>query len=166
MGHEEQGISPERYMIIPRTLIFIRCGDSFLLLKGNKNKRIWANKYNGVGGHVEKGENILLAAQRELLEETGLSTHLDLCGIVNVDAGGMVGVGMFIFTGEYDGSEIVPSNEGELSWVEIKELDNLPVVEDVKVFLERIIEQNVNERPFFAHSGYDLQGKLFVNFIE
>ena len=80
----EQGISQDRFKLIPRCLIFIRKSDSFLLLKGASNKRIWANKYNGVGGHIEIDEDIKTAALRELHEETGLSADLNLRGIVTV----------------------------------------------------------------------------------
>jgi 8-oxo-dGTP diphosphatase len=59
MPSSEQGLSFDRYVCIPRTLIFITRGDKVLLLKGAANKRIWANKYNGVGGHVERGEDVL-----------------------------------------------------------------------------------------------------------
>ena len=61
----EQGVSKNRYQLIPRCLIFIRKDDSFLLIKGASNKKIWANKFNGIGGHIEKGEDIKSAAQRE-----------------------------------------------------------------------------------------------------
>jgi len=71
MPVSEQGVTNDRYMVIPRTAIFPRRGDAYLLIKGAPNKRLWANKYNGLGGHVERGEDILSAAGRELLEETG-----------------------------------------------------------------------------------------------
>jgi len=49
MPQSDQGITRDRYMLIPRTIIFLRRGDSFLLIKGAPTKRLWAGKYNGVG---------------------------------------------------------------------------------------------------------------------
>lgn len=65
-------ISEHRYTLIPRTLVFLTRSASVLLLEGAPDKRLWANQYNGVGGHVERGKDVLNAAHRELLEETGL----------------------------------------------------------------------------------------------
>jgi len=73
LGIEAQGVSQDRYTVIPRVLIFPFASDGkVLLLKGAAHKRIWAGLWNGIGGHVETGESILQAAQRELREETGL----------------------------------------------------------------------------------------------
>ena len=89
MPKSDQGITKDRYMLIPRTAIFVRRepAGEYLLIKGALTKRLWAGKYNGLGGHVERGENVLFSAQRELLEETGLLADLWLCGTVIVDAG-------------------------------------------------------------------------------
>jgi hypothetical protein len=41
----EQGISRERYMVIPRVLVFLLdTGGNVLLIRGAPTKRIWANK--------------------------------------------------------------------------------------------------------------------------
>ena len=85
MPQSDQGVTSDRYMIIPRVAIFLRRGDSYLLLKGAPTKRLWANQYNGLGGHVERGEDVLSAAKRELKEETELTAELWLCGTLIVE---------------------------------------------------------------------------------
>jgi len=60
MPQSDQGVTRDRYMLIPRTIIFLRRGDFCLLIKGAPTKRLWAGKYNGVGGHVERGRMFCL----------------------------------------------------------------------------------------------------------
>lgn len=165
MPQSDQGISEDRYTVIPRTAIFLRRGDSYLLLKGARTKRLWANKYNGLGGHIERGENALSSARRELLEETGLSVALWLCGTVIVDAGD-TGICLFLFTGECSDGEPQPSPEGTAEWIAYDALPELPVVEDLPVFLARIHHMQRGDPPFFAWSHYDEGEKLIVEFAE
>ena len=165
MPQTDQGVTKYRYSIIPRTAIFLRRGNSYLLLKGAPTKRLWANKYNGLGGHIEKGEDALSAAKRELHEETALDAELWLCGTLIVDAGEM-GIGLYIFTGECLAGEPIPSDEGSAEWVDFDAIGQLPVVEDLPVLLAKIRTMKRGDTPFSARSHYDGEGKLKVVFAE
>ena len=165
MPLSDQGFTKDRYIVIPRTAIFLRRGDSFLLLKGAPTKRLWANKYNGLGGHIEKGEDVLSAANRELLEETALTADLWLCGILIVDAGEQ-GIALYVFAGECPEGEPVPSKEGLAEWIPFDQIGPLPVVEDLPVLLARIHSMQRGERPFSARSYYDEHQRLIVEFAE
>lgn len=165
MPRSDQGVHNDRYKVIPRTLIFLKRNEEVLLLKGAAHKRLWANQYNGIGGHIERGEDALSAARRELAEETGLQvTNLALCGTVLVDADDMTGIGIYVYKGNYEGGEILSSDEGQLEWINIYDLDRFPLVEDLKVLLPRLLRMGSCDPPFSAFYDYDEKDELRVHF--
>lgn len=169
MGREEQGVrGSERYMLIPRTLVFVFHAGRVLLLRGAASKRIWPDRYNGLGGHVEPGEDILAAAQRELEEEAGLTgIPLELVGLVTVDVDQTRGVLVCVLRGEvHDDPHLRPSGEGTLKWVYPQRIASLPVVPDLPALLGRVLDQQPGAAPFIARSWYDEGDNLQMAFSE
>jgi 8-oxo-dGTP diphosphatase len=170
MGAQEQGANATegRWMTLPRTLCFVLNGDDVLLMKRSPQRRVFPNRYNGVGGHIERDEDPLTSARREILEETGLLVReTRLCAVYNIDAGGDSGILLFVFTAISDDREFVADEtEGTLHWVGRDQLASFDLVEDLPTLLKRILAMPPDAPPLFIHVSYDSADQIQMRFAD
>jgi 8-oxo-dGTP diphosphatase len=167
MGAQEQGAvhTDGRWLTVMRTLSFVLNGDDVLLMKRAAHKRIFPNRYNGVGGHVERDEDVFTSAYREIHEETGLAVErLHLCAIHNIDTAQATGITLFIFTAWSNHRSVIESDEGTLEWVSRDMIDRYDLVEDLAAVLPKVLALPQNAPPFYAHVSYDAQDKIQLRF--
>lgn len=149
-----QNISPHqmRYVAVPRTLVFLSHQGQVLLLKGGAQKGWWAGKYNGLGGHVETGEDFLSAAYREISEEAGIKLgQLFLCGTIHICGPQLEsGVALFVFRGEVESQDCFPNDEGTHHWVQWQKALGLDLVEDLRTLWPRLQTWQPGDVSWFA----------------
>jgi len=97
--------------------------------------------WNAIGGKIDRGEDPLEAAQRELKEEAGIEPALEFRGVATVV---VRSTGehwtIFLFSAHVDDAEVTASPEGPVRWVGPDELDALPVLPDIPLFLPHLKE--------------------------
>lgn len=166
MAGSPQGANLARYQFIPRTLVFLTRGDKVLLIKRAEDRPVFPGQYNGLGGHVERGESVLAAARREAAEECGLQIkRLWLCACVAIDIGKADhGIAMWVFRGEAEEGDLIESSEGRLEWVPVAQIGNLDMVEDIPTLLPKVLEVEEGDAPLWGLYAYDDVGNLKMEF--
>ena len=168
MGAKQQGADAtrDRWMTMPRTLSFVMNGDAVLLMKRAAHKRVFPNKYNGLGGHIERHEDPMSSALREIVEESGLKVHsLRLRGIHNIDAGEPTGILLFVYSAISDCREIiVNSDEGSLEWIQRDRILEIDLVEDLPELLPLILDMDDDQPPLNVHVSYDASDRIILSF--
>lgn len=120
------------------TLCYLERDGKYLMLhRVKKENDINRDKWLGVGGKFEAAESPEDCMRREVWEETGFTvTEFQYRGIVTfvTETGFYEYMHLFLCT-DWTGT---PSecNEGELAWIDKRELQQLPMWEGDRIFLE------------------------------
>jgi 8-oxo-dGTP diphosphatase len=101
-------------------------------------------KYNGLGGKLEPGEDVVAGMKREIREEAGIEvTKLELVGTISWPGFGKKGEDWFAFLFriyEWDGEIATASEEGPLEWIDISEVEKLTLWDGDRLFLPYVFD--------------------------
>ena len=147
------------YTPILATLAYLLSTDGRQVLLIHRNRRPddpHFGKYNGLGGKVDAGEEIITCIRREVREEAGLECDdLVLRGTISWPGFGKHGEDWFGFVFRIDrwhGTLQAANAEGELLWVDVDRLLDLPLWEGDRFFLPLVFEKT--ERQFHGVMPY------------
>jgi len=148
------------YTPIVATLGYILSPDRKKTLLVHRNKRDddqHLGKYNGLGGKMEPDEDIFQCLVREIREEAGITcVETVLRGTINWTGFGPHGENWFGFIYRVDRFEGVPrssNDEGDLDWVDVDRLLELPMWEGDKYFLPLVFDDD--PRIFHGYMPYE-----------
>ena len=148
------------YRPILATLGFILSEDQKSVLLVHRNKRTddqHIGKYNGLGGKMEVGEDVLTCLKREIREEAGIvCEETELRGTISWPGFGSAGehwFGFIFLVKKYSGTPYCSNEEGDLHWKLISELELLPMWEGDKFFLPLVFDGKPH--PFHGHMPYE-----------
>ena len=140
------------YTPILGTLGYVLSPDRRRVLLIRRDRRagdIHFGKYNGLGGKLEKDEDVVAGMRRELREEAGIEAdELVLRGTISWPGFGKDGADWFgfIFVIERWHGEVKEENpEGKLEWVELDQILDLPLWEGDRHFLPLVFEKGAHQ---------------------
>ncbi len=125
----------------------VKDGKWLMLHRTKKEHDENAGKWIGVGGKLEKGESPENCLYREVWEETGLKIKKhDFRGVVTFISDIWDNEMMFLYTAEAPDGEIKICDEGELRWIDEKDILSLNLWEGDRIFIELLCKN----APFFS----------------
>jgi 8-oxo-dGTP diphosphatase len=140
------------YTPILATLAYVLSPDGRRALMVHRNRRpddAHFGKYNGLGGKLDPGEDVVSGICRELREEAGLECdELILRGTISWPGFGTNGEDWFGFIFRVDrwrGTPRADNPEGALEWVEVDHLLDLPLWEGDRFFLPLVFEKSAKQ---------------------
>ena len=141
------------------TLCYLEQNGKYLMLhRTRKEKDVNKDKWIGVGGHFEKEESPEECLVREVREETGYTlTSYRFRGLVTFVSGDGITEYMSLFTADGFTGQETACDEGELQWVDKKDIHGLNLWEGDRIFF-RLLEER--EDFFSLKLVYDGAGSL------
>jgi len=137
------------YMPIVATLGYVLSHDRQNVLLIHRNRRpgdLHFGKYNGLGGKLEAGEDIVSCIKREVREEAGIECDsLTLRGTISWPGFGKQGedwFGFIFLIERWRGKPLSENAEGTLEWVSVDDLLKLPLWEGDRHFLPLVFAQD------------------------
>lgn len=114
-------------------------------------------KYMGLGGKMERDEDVVACMKREIYEEAGIEcVELTLRGTVNWAGFGKHGeswLGFVFRIDSFTGTPHKSNLEGELEWHPIDQILSLPMWEGDNYFLPLVFDSD--PRPFHGYLPYE-----------
>lgn len=131
------------------TLCYIEQDGKYLMLHRTKKKKdINKDKWIGVGGHAEEGEGPEECLLREIKEETGLTlTSYQFRGLITFISDACEPELMCLFTADDFTGELITCDEGDLVWIDKKDVLGLPTWSGDAIFLKQILS---DDKRFFT----------------
>ena len=133
--------------LLQTTLCYLERDGCYLMLhRVKKKKDVNRDKWIGVGGKFEPGEDALACVLREVREETGYTMDRPRYrGVLDFTCPPWPPEQIHLFTcAEFSGTPH-PCDEGELAWVPKDKIQDLPIWTGDKLFFRLLAE----EAPFF-----------------
>lgn len=135
------------YTPILATLVYILSPDRQRVLMIHRNARPGDHhlgKYNGLGGKLDRDEDVVAGARREVREEAGIEcTRMTLRGTVSWPGFGKQGedwLGFVFLVEAFEGTPLQSNPEGTLEWCDVAGLMNLPLWDGDRHFLPLVFD--------------------------
>ena len=140
------------YTPILATLGYVLSPDRQHVLLIHRNKRsndAHLGKYNGLGGKLDRNEDVVGCLRREVREEAGLECdEIVLRGTISWPGFGKQGEDWFGFIFRIDrwsGTPVTENPEGTLEWVAVERILELPLWEGDRHFLPLVFERTLRQ---------------------
>jgi 8-oxo-dGTP diphosphatase len=147
------------YRPIVATLGYVLSPDGQRVLLIHRNARAddqHLGKYNGLGGKIEADEDVMAGMRREILEEAGIGCQdMVLRGTISWPGFGRDGedwLGFVFRIDRFDGQPYASNVEGNLEWVALDAILQLPLWEGDRKFLPLVFDDD--PRPFHGVMPY------------